>query len=168
MAARRGARRVVPPDPVVPLDGLRVRVSELCALRLSDVDLDARRLLIHGKGQKQRTVELERKGISALKFWLKARPQVGDDHLFLNSTLEPLGERGVKKLVMKYRLQAGISRRAGCHALRHSFATAKAEQNVSPYQLQEWLGHAKLDTTMQYVHLAKRPNAQRVMQETSL
>jgi hypothetical protein len=45
---------------------------------------------------------------------------------------------------------------------------AKAEQNVSPYQLQERLGHAKLDTTMQYAHLAKRPNTQRVMQETSL
>jgi integrase len=49
-----------------------------------------------------------------------------------------------------------------------TFATAKAEQDVSPYQLQEWLGHAKLATTMQYVHPAKRPNAQRVMQETSL
>ena len=97
-----------------------------------------------------------------------ARPQAADDHLFLNYQHEPLGERGVKKLMQNYRLQAGIARRAGCHALRHSFATAKAEQNFSPYQLQEWLGHATLDPTMQYVHLAKRPNAQRVMQETSL
>ena len=68
----------------------------------------------------------------------------------------------------KYRLQAGIARRAGCHALRPSFAAAKAERNVSPCQLQEWPGHAKVDTTMRYVHPAKGPKAPRVMQESSL
>ena len=146
-----------------------VRLSELCALRLADVDLANRRLSVRlGKGQRERSVELERKAISALKFWLSVRPMVADDHLFLNRDLDPLSPSGVKKLVRKYRLQAGIAKRGGCHVLRHTFATAKAEQNVSPYQLQEWLGHAKLDTTMQYVHLAKRPNAQKVMQETSL
>ena len=46
--------------------------------------------------------------------------------------------------------------------------SGQAEQNVSPYQLKEWLGHAKLDTTMQYVHLAKGPKAQKVMEGTSL
>jgi integrase/recombinase XerC len=145
-----------------------IRVSELCALRLGDVDLAGRKIRVHGKGQVERTVELERKGISALKLWLGVRLPAGDDHLFLNYEGSGLAERSVKKLMLKYRLQAGITKKAGCHSLRHTFATAKAEQNVSPYQLKEWLGHAKLDTTMQYVHLAKGPKAQKVMEGTSL
>ncbi len=145
-----------------------VRVSELCALRLGSVDLAGRKIQVQGKGQVERTIELERKGISAIKLWLSIRPPATDDHLFLNYEGSGLGERSVKKLVRKYRIQAGIAKKGGCHSLRHSFATAKAEQNVSPYQLKEWLGHAKLDTTMQYVHLAKGPKAQKVMEGTSL
>ena len=71
-----------------------IRVRELCAPRLSDVDLEGRRLSIRsGKGKRERVMELERKAISALTFWPKARPQAAD-HLFLNSQHESVGERG--------------------------------------------------------------------------
>jgi len=60
-----------------------------------------------------------------------------------------------------------ISTDDSCHALRHTFATAKAEKGVSPYQLQQWLGHASLNTTQIYVHLS-RQNGQKVMEQTSL
>ena len=56
---------------------------------------------------------------------------------------------------------------ASAHSLRHTFATIKAERNVSPYQLQEWLGHRNLNTTQIYVHLGKR-NGKKVMEQTSL
>ena len=52
-------------------------------------------------------------------------------------------------------------------AFRHTFATYKAEKGVSAYQLQQWLGHANLNTTQIYVHLGKQ-NARKVMEQTSL
>ena len=80
---------------------------------------------------------------------------------------EPISERGIRKLVVKYRKEAGITKKASCHTLRHTFATYKAEKGVSAFQLQQWLGHANLNTTQIYVHLGKQ-NAKKIMQETSL
>jgi len=144
-----------------------VRVSELCSLRLDDIDLVHGLLHVTGKGQVERTIELERKGIQALKNWLAVRPLSLSDALFLNYQGDPIGSRGVQKLIFKYRTEAGITKRAGCHALRHTFATRKAERGVSPFQLKDWLGHASLNTTQIYVHMAKQ-NAKKVMEATSL
>ncbi len=139
-----------------------VRVGELCNLRLSDIDLEARILRVTaGKGMAAREIELGKKAVQAIKNWLALRPQTVDDHLFLNQYGEPIGLRGVKKLVTKYRRAAGITKKAGCQSLRHTFATYKAERGVSPFQLKERLGHASLDTTQIYVHMG-RQNAKRV------
>src|ERR671936_752517 len=85
----------------------------------------------------------------------------------INYKGEPISERGIRKLVVKYRKDAGITKRASCHTLRHTFATYKAEKGVSPFQLQQWLGHANLNTTQIYVHLGKQ-NAKKIMEQTSL
>jgi integrase/recombinase XerC len=157
-----------------------IRVSELCALRLDDVDLTSKVLHVrYGKGSQARAIELERKGLLALKGWLTARGQLLRDlagrgkqphpseHLFLNQYGEPISERGVQKLITKYVRAAGITKKAGCHSLRHTFATRKAQMEVSPYDLKELLGHAKLDTTMIYVHMA-RADRHKLMEATSL
>jgi site-specific recombinase XerD len=145
-----------------------VRISELCALRVEDIDLDGHLLHVRsGKGMQDRAIELEKRGILAVKSWLRVRPEVPNDHLFLSRYGEPLGERGVRKLVAKFRQRAGITKRATPHSLRHTFATYKAEKGVSPFQLQEWLGHASLNTTQIYVHLG-RQNSRKVMEATSL
>lgn len=145
-----------------------VRVSELCNLKTCDVDLEGRSLKVTvGKGMAAREIELEKKGVLAVKSYLAVRPQSLDDHLFLNRDGEPIGERGVRKLVVKYRTRAGITKKASCHSLRHTFATFKAEKGVSPFQLQQWLGHANLNTTQIYVHMS-RQNARKVMEATSL
>ncbi len=98
---------------------------------------------------------------------LVARPKVANNHVFLNRDEEPLGERGVQKLLTKYCRLAGITKRITPHSIRHTFASFKAEAGVSPFQLKEWLGHARLDTTSIYVHIAKQ-NAKKVMEATSL
>lgn len=148
-----------------------LRVSELCALRLDDVELNVRPYpLLHvrlGKGMRARTIELEKKAVQAIKNYLAMRPEGSSDTLFLNRYGEPIGERGVRKIVAKYIQQAGITKRVSPHGLRHTFATEKARKGVSAYQLQEWLGHARLDTTQIYVHLAKQ-NGGKVMEQTSL
>ena len=74
------------------------------------------------------------------------------------------GQPGALATVSK---NAGITKRASCHTLRHTFATYKAEKGVSPFQLQQWLGHANLNTTQIYVHLGKQ-NAKKIMEQTSL
>src|SRR4030095_15163595 len=81
-----------------------------------------------------------KKVINAVKSYLGVRPDSDSDRVFLNYQGEPISERGIRKLVVKYRVEAGITKKASCHTLRHTFATYKAEKGVSAYQLQQWLG----------------------------
>ncbi len=144
-----------------------IRVSELASLKIDDIDLTHGLIRVRGKGQVEREIELEKKATLALKNYLSIRPQTNLTNIFLNYMGEPISERGIRKLVVKYRQNAGITKKASCHSLRHTFATYKAEKGVSPFQLQQWLGHANLNTTQIYVHLGKQ-NAKKVMEQTSL
>ncbi len=140
----------------------------MCALRLDDIDLVNKMLEVRvGKGLTARTIELEKKGVQSFTSWLSVRPKTIDDHLFLNRDDEPLGERGVQKLLAKYCQSAGITKRISPHPPRHTFASFKAEAGICPFQLQQWLGHSSLETTQIYVHLARK-NAKKVMEATSL
>jgi integrase/recombinase XerC len=144
-----------------------IRVSELASLRITDIDFIKPSITVRGKGSVQREIALEKKGIHALKSYLALRPENFSARVFLNYQGEPISERGIRKLVVKYRKEAGITKKASCHTLRHTFATYKAEKGVSAYQLQQWLGHANLNTTQIYVHLGKQ-NARKIMQDTNL
>lgn len=144
-----------------------VRISELCALRLGDIDLGARTLQVRaGKGMKARTIALEKKGIAALKGWLKLRGKE-EGILFLNRYGDPLSEWGVRDLLAKYCAQAGITKRITPHSLRHTCASHKARSGMTAFQLREMLGHQKMDSTLIYVHQANQ-DAQKVMEATSL
>jgi integrase/recombinase XerC len=146
-----------------------IRVSELAHLTLADIDFIKPSITVRGKGNAQREIALEKKGSQALRSYLAVRmaPEGTSERLFLNYQGEPISERGVRKLVVKYTKAAGITKKASCHTLRHTFATHKAEKGVSPFQLQQWLGHANLNTTQIYVHLGKQ-NAKKIMEQTSL
>jgi len=144
-----------------------IRVSELANLRIEDIDFIKPAITVRGKGSVQREIALEKKGIHALKSYLALRPQSISTRVFLNYQGDPISERGVRKLVVKYRKEAGITKKASCHTLRHTFATCKAEKGVPAYQLQQWLGHANLNTTQIYINLGKQ-NARKIMQDTSI
>jgi site-specific recombinase XerD len=133
-----------------------IRVSELASLTVEDIDYFKPAIRVRGKGMKEREIALEKKGLQALKSYLGVTPERVTGRVFLNYQGEPISERGIRKLVVKYRKEAGITKKASCHTLRHTFATHKAEMGVSPYQLQQWLGHANLNTTQLYVHLSKK------------
>ena len=62
---------------------------------------------------------LEKKGVHALKSYLALRPESVSQRVFLNYQGEPISERGIRKLVVKYRKEAGITKKASCHTLRH-------------------------------------------------
>jgi integrase/recombinase XerC len=144
-----------------------IRVSELANLTVDDIDFIKPSITVRGKGSVEREIALEKKGIHALKSYLAVRVESFSPRVFLNYQGEPISERGIRKLVVKYRKEAGITKKASCHTLRHTFATYKAEKGVSAYQLQQWLGHANLNTTQIYVHLGKQ-NARKIMQDTNL
>jgi integrase/recombinase XerC len=144
-----------------------IRVSELAHLSIEDVDFIKPAITVRGKGSVEREIALEKRGIQALRNYLKVRPESLSSIIFLNYKGEPISDRGIRKVVVKYRKNAGITKRASCHSLRHTFATYKAEKGVSPFQLQQWLGHANLNTTQIYVHLGKQ-NAKKIMEQTSL
>ena len=144
-----------------------IRVSELANLTRDDIDFVKPAITVRGKGSVEREIALEKKGLHALKSYLAVRPESLSKRVFLNYQGEPISERGIRKLVVKYRKEAGITKKASCHTLRHTFATCKAEKGVSAYQLQQWLGHANLNTTQIYVHLGKQ-NARKIMQDTNL
>ena len=87
-----------------------IRISELCELRLTDIDLSANTLTVRiGKGMAARTIELEKKGVRSLKTWLSLREDTPFDYLFLNRDGEPLKEWGVRDLLEKYCKAAGIT-----------------------------------------------------------
>lgn len=145
-----------------------VRVSELCGLALTDVDLKGAMLHVRkGKGQKERDIALPKKAVQALKSYLAVRPETGSDALFLNRYGEPLGDRGVRKLVLKYLKETGISKHASPHTFRHTFGTIKTEKGMSVFDLMELMGHSNIRTTQQYVHLS-RVNRHKLQEATSL
>jgi len=144
-----------------------IRVSELASLTLRDIDFIKPSITVRGKGMKEREIFLEKKGVHALKSYLAVRGESFSQRVFLNYQGEPISERGIRKLVVKYRKEAGITKKASCHTLRHTFATCKAEKGVPAYQLQQWLGHANLNTTQIYIHLGKQ-KARKIMQDTSI
>jgi site-specific recombinase XerD len=145
-----------------------IRVTELANLTLADVDLAARTLRIAGKGQKERILDLEKKATQALKNYLAQRPPSPDQHLFLNYQGAGLSDRGVKKLVEKYRVASGITKPVSCHSLRHTFGTYKAARGVSIVQIRDWMGHSSIATTQIYLHTGRSAEAKKLMEGTSL
>src|SRR5216683_4284483 len=139
-----------------------LRLSEVTAVRLPDLEVPTRiakdgppgAILVHGKGRKERTVTLNWKACKALKSWLAIRPTIDDDHLFVSKFREPLGRRGIQRLISHYLKEAGITD-ASTHTLRHTFATHSAKKGTKLAVLQRALGHESLDTTSIYVEMAR-------------
>ena len=140
-----------------------IRLSELVALDLEDVDLAARMVRVMGKGRKERIVPFNPKAAAALRAWLKdrvgltrreaTRDAKAGDALFVNARGGRLTGRSVQRLVARY--VATCSTRFGIspHALRHSFATHLLQAGADLRAIQELLGHVRLSTTQRYTHV---------------
>ena len=141
-----------------------IRLSELVAIDLEDVDLSGRMIRVMGKGRKERIVPFNQKAAGALRAWLKDRvtltrglPRRGTveagDALFVNARGGRLTGRSVQRLVARY--VSSCSTRFGIspHALRHSFATHLLQAGADLRAIQELLGHVQLSTTQRYTHV---------------
>lgn len=136
--------------------GAGLRVSEVCNLRVEDID--SSRMMIHvrdGKGFKDRFVMLSPVLLQTLRtYWAARRPPL--PYLFPGrGGHKPLTRAAVHKAVVKASQAAGIDKRITPHTLRHAFATHLLEAGTDLRVIQMLLGHAKIETTTRYTHLAK-------------
>ncbi|MHB1290460.1 tyrosine-type recombinase/integrase [Georgenia sp.] len=135
-----------------------LRSMEVLGLDVKDVDIGGRWVTVSGKGAKQRRVPLDSDVASVIDVYLLAeRPASQADRLFLVAKGprrgQPLTAAGLRTI---FRYHRGLTGVAGGHphALRHTFGTVLAEAGVDLSVMQALLGHAHVDTTARYVHLA--------------
>jgi integrase/recombinase XerC len=144
------------------LYGSGVRVGELAALNLGDVDLAACEARVLGKGRKERIVPIGGKSAEALRAWLAVRPTVVHSKkrtqdpraLFLSTRGARLSVRAVQLLVHKWGALGAGRADLHPHALRHTCATHMLGGGADLRAIQEMLGHASLSTTQRYTHVS--------------
>lgn len=136
-----------------------LRVSELVNMKLSDLYLEDRVLLVRGKGSKERLVPVSNKAIADLKRWffdrnlMKIKPGE-DDYVFLNRRGAHLTRTMILIMVKRQAEEAGIKKTISPHTFRHSFATALLQGGADLRSIQAMLGHEKIDTTLVYTHIS--------------
>lgn len=138
-----------------------LRVSELCALKWPQVNLDDAWVRVIGKGNKERIVPMGKKACRAMNEYLrKARPLLLNHHskdiCFLSQRGGALSRKTVWHWIKTYALRAGIEKPIKPHLLRHSFATHLLQGGADLRAIQEMLGHSDISTTQIYTALDKR------------
>jgi len=141
------------------LYGSGLRVGEVSGLTLDRIDLSRGRVVVWGKGSKEREVPLSDYAMDAIREYLaRGRPQVAGDgspSLFFNRRGKPMSTRDIRGMVEKYTGGVMSGRRVTPHTLRHSFATHLLEGGADIRAVQELLGHASLATTQRYTHVSR-------------
>lgn len=138
------------------LYGAGLRVSELCELRLLDIDAPRRLLRVFGKGSKERLVPLNTMAMHVLEEYVahwRAAFGPKEPFIFVNRSGRGLTRQYVWKMVKKYALEAGIKRDISPHTFRHSFATHLLEGGADLRSVQMLLGHADISATEIYTHV---------------
>ncbi|MDO3409571.1 site-specific tyrosine recombinase XerD [Saccharibacillus sp. CPCC 101409] len=137
-----------------------IRVSELIALDLGDIDLELR-FLRCGAAGKERIVPIGRMTAESVRFYLgpmrgQLTKREEEYALFLNQLGTRLTRQGFWKIIKKYAAAAGIQADITPHTLRHSFAAHLLENGADLRSVQEMLGHSDISTTQIYTHVTKR------------
>ena len=138
------------------LYGCGLRVSELTALRISQIYWEERFVRVIGKGDKQRLVPLGEMAAEAIQAYLAVRPEPQrgyGDILFLNASGTALSRVSVFNMIKKQAMAAGIRKEISPHTFRHSFATHLVENGADLRLVQEMLGHESILTTEIYTHI---------------
>lgn len=137
-----------------------LRVSELVALKIKDINLESGFLICLGKGGKERIVPLGNSASQAVRKYLSdARFKLWkkeSDSLFLTSRGKAFTRQGFWKMLKQYGQQAGLDQKVSPHILRHTFATHLLERGADLRSVQLMLGHSQITTTQIYTHVTRR------------
>lgn len=133
-----------------------IRIGEAAAIRLIDIDLRTRIILIHGKGKKERLIYLScAETVENLKAWINFRKALNIEHdfLFVNRNKSPISIHAIEDIFYKYRDLAKINPNATPHFLRHTFATNLLANGADLRAVQEILGHSNISITERYTEV---------------
>jgi integrase/recombinase XerC len=145
------------------LYGTGVRVSELVALNIEDVDFLGEVLHVRGKGKKERISPIGSSALQSIQHYMEYRNKRAQNNanfdskvLFVNKHGKRLSTRSVRRKMDKYLSMAGLDPSISPHTLRHSFATHMLNNGADLRSVQELLGHQSLSTTQIYTHLTTK------------
>ena len=133
-----------------------MRISELCSLKPSDIDLENNTVLIYGKGSKERILQFGNcEVISALATYQSTfKADISAcGYFFVNKRKQKLSDQSVRFMINRYAALAEIEQHITPHVFRHSFATLLLEQDVDIRYIQKMLGHSSISTTEIYTHV---------------
>ncbi|WP_425414738.1 tyrosine recombinase XerC [Pseudoxanthomonas dokdonensis] len=130
-----------------------LRLSELCALRWRDVDMDSGFVNVIGKGSKERKVPVGSHARTALQQWRDEQQAAADAPIFPGRGGGPISQRAVQIRIKQLGIRQGLFKDVHPHMLRHSFASHILESSGDLRGVQELLGHADIATTQIYTHL---------------
>ena len=140
-----------------------IRVSELVALNMDDIDFLGEVLHIRGKGKKERITPIGTSALQVIQHYMEFRNKRAQSNsnfdskvLFVNKHGKRLSTRSVRRKMDKYLKMAGLDPSISPHTLRHSFATHMLNNGADLRSVQELLGHQSLSTTQIYTHLTTK------------
>ncbi len=140
-----------------------IRVSELVALNMDDIDFLGEIVHIRGKGKKERIAPIGSSALQVIQHYMEFRSKRAQSNsnfdskvLFVNKHGRRLSTRSVRRKMDKYLKMAGLDPAISPHTLRHSFATHMLNNGADLRSVQELLGHQSLSTTQVYTHLTTR------------
>ena len=134
-----------------------MRISELCTLKNEDVNLYEGIILIYGKGDKERRIQIGNDAVIHILEEYKNDFQTEIDsckHFFANQSGKALSDQSVRRMINKYTSLAAIDLHITPHMFRHTFATSLLEADVDIRYIQEMLGHSSINVTEIYTHVA--------------
>lgn len=142
------------------LYGSWLRVSELCNLKLTDIQVDSNQFSVVGKGRKLRAVFMTKSALEALQAWLAIRIWEGE-YIFSGISNnqksfagnKPLSRNAIEDMVRHYAKLQSIDKKVTPHTLRHSFATTLIKKGADIRSVQTLLGHSSITTTQIYTHV---------------
>lgn len=134
-----------------------LRVGELVSVKVGDIDLGSRVILVVGKGNKERRVTYGDYCHDALKLYLSdgylKLNKNGSDYLFLNNNGEVITERGIRYVLDQVIKKTSLNKSISPHVLRHSFATHLLNEGCDLLTVQKLLGHESISATQIYTHV---------------
>lgn len=134
-----------------------MRITELCSLKPSDIDLESGNILIYGKGARERIIQIgNREVIDALALYQESFKNdiAVCGYFFVNRLRRKLSDQSVRFMINRYARLSGIDQHITPHMFRHSFATLLLEQDVDIRYIQRMLGHSSISTTEIYTHVS--------------
>lgn len=134
-----------------------MRISELCSLHPSDINLFDGTILIHGKGNKERRLQIGNDSVIATlkEYHSNFHAEISQcNHFFANQNGNSLSDQTVRRMIRKYSDLAAIKLHITPHMFRHTFATCLLEADVDIRYIQEMLGHSSINITEIYTHVA--------------